>query len=108
LTQGTFPTCPDSGDKLDSTVSPVDDDGTFARLRYVSEMPVLSILYVSGVPQRTYAPWLSWLQRPTVIPSGDVHRKVVSSSLTGAVHFSLLFFLHLLLFVSHVTRGRCL
>jgi hypothetical protein len=31
-----------------------------------------------------HAPWLSWLQRPTVI---HWHRKVVSSSLTGAVLF---------------------
>ena len=38
-----------------------------------------------------HAPWLSWLQRPTVIPLGIVHRKVVSSILTGAVHFSLSF-----------------
>ena len=32
-----------------------------------------------------YAPWLSWLQRPTVMLR---HRKVVSSSLTGAVIFA--------------------
>ena len=34
--------------------------------------------------QLTHAPWLSWLQRPTVIPRERRYRKVVSSSLTGA------------------------
>ena len=35
------------------------------------------------------APWLSWLQRPTVKQSSYGNRKVVSSSLTGAEYFSL-------------------
>ena len=42
---------------------------------------------IAGFALFLRAPWLSWLQRPTVILRVEWYRKVVSSSLTGAVLF---------------------
>ena len=61
----------------------------FKKLMYLVSMILGESNLLGQIKLRICAPWLSWLQRPTVKQSSYDNRKVVSSSLTGAGYFFL-------------------